>query len=184
MEFPPPPPRPAAKSSSGCLKFGLLGCGGLLLFVVLVGIASAIYISRHGKDIVAGMENAERDGIATARTTDEKGCVAATEARIRKAGVMTSAVSGGVFLQYCLRSSQPTPGFCDGVPPRSDFTRSSAWQQMRCRASSLNPREGMICGAMTPGIQGYCTEGRAKVDPDSALAQLQARDGRLQPDTR
>ncbi|MDB4950172.1 MAG: hypothetical protein JWM27_2821 [Gemmatimonadetes bacterium] len=177
MEFPPPPPRPA-QSSSGCLKAGLLGCGGVLLLFVLIGVAGGIYFARNGKNIAAGMEDAERAGITTARTTDENGCVAAAEARIRKSGFFTGGVTGGVFLQLCLRSSRPTPGFCDGVPPASDFTRSSAWQRMRCQARSLNPREGMVCGALTPGIQAYCTGSREKVDPDSALAGLQARHNR------
>jgi hypothetical protein len=183
MDFPPPPPREARTSSSsaGCLKWGLIGCGAVLGLFILVSVGIGWYVTRHGKEIVAATERAERAGIATARGTDEKGCVDAAERRMEKEGGMLSGgVRGSIFLDACLRSSRPTPGFCDGVPRSDEVMETSQWQQMRCNRSALNPAASVRCNATASAVQRYCrVEGREKADPDSALARLDSTLARL-----
>jgi hypothetical protein len=176
MEFPPPPPREPGKSS-GCLKYGLIGCGALILLFILISVGTGYYLSRHGGSLMAAGDSAMRAGIETARRSDEKGCVDAAEARMKKGGAFEAGVSGSIFLEACLRSSQPALGFCDSVPPATEFTRSAAWQQSRCGKAALSPGESMRCTSVSGAIQRYCTvDGREKVDPDSALAHLHLLD--------
>jgi hypothetical protein len=182
MDFPPPPPREGRKpsSSSGCLKWGLIGCGGGLGLFLLVAFGIGFYISRHSKDIVATADRNAREAIAVARHSDEKGCVDAASQRMEKSGVISGGVSGAMFLEACLRSSQPTPGFCDDVPPKDEFTRSSAWQQKRCARVAMSPGDNIRCNAVSGVVQRYCTEeGRAKLDPDSAVALLDSMSAAL-----
>ena len=175
MDFPPPPPRPqgSKSSSGGCLKWGLIGCGGGLGLFLIVAFVMGWYISRHAKDIAAATDQSMRDGIAQARHSDEKGCVDAATKRMEKGSYLTASVQGSLFLAACLRSSQPTAGFCDGVPRTGDFTRTTAWQQQRCSKDVYNPGSSVRCQAVGSAIQRYCAdEGRPKESPDAALTHL------------
>jgi hypothetical protein len=185
MEFPPPPPTPPGdKKSMGCLKIAAIGCGALMLLFFLIGMFGAIYFGRHKGELVTSTTNTMRDGIVAAKSTDEQGCVALAEARMKKGGMMTSAVSGTFFLESCLHSARETPGFCDNVPAPDEYAASAGWTRARCQSRSLNPADGTACNVSGQAIQRFCRQNRTKVDPDSALRKLEATAARMRDTAR
>jgi hypothetical protein len=174
MEFPPPPP-PPEKKPTGCLKIALIGCGAMLLMSVIIGGGCAYWFSRHGDELMSSASRAEREGLVAARTTDEQGCTKLTETRMERDGTITAAMANGLYLDGCLKGARETPGFCEGIPPTTEFAASTAWTRQRCQAQSLNPAAASRCQILSQGIQRFCTQSHEKVNPDSAIAALDAR---------
>lgn len=138
---------------------------------VLIGMGSAWYVGRHAGELTATVKETARKAIVVGRSTDENGCEAAAEKRMAKAG-MLNGVQSAIFLQACLKVSRPSAGYCDGVPAVNDTSAASAWLQRRCAGFAARPGDNMRCGALASVVQSYCTNGRPKQDPDSALARL------------
>ncbi len=61
-----------------------------------------------------------------------------------------------VFMRACLESSKPTPGFCDGVPGRTEFMKSIAWQQQQCAVHKLSVERQ--CGQLFQQVQQFCEQ--------------------------
>lgn len=152
---PPPPPSPEKKGMSGCLKWGLIGCGGLVLLVVLLMVAGGLWFSRN-KDAIAGAAvGAGQEGARVGLGTDEAGCVEEGVARGGDALSVRAGIATGTFVRSCLEFSRETPGFCDDVPPPTAIRRTVTWKQERCG-------DELVCPNVLTVVQNYCTDGRTK----------------------
>lgn len=137
------------------LKYGLIGCGTLLVLgVIVVGVA-VWWFSRNAPRIASGLEAVVEEGRRAGNGTDEQGCVglAMEYGGTGVRGMMRIPA----FLEGCLRAARETPGFCDGLPRQEEFRRTVGWPAAQCRGSN-NPR----CSAVMQGKLRYCQEGRPK----------------------
>jgi hypothetical protein len=67
---------------------------------------------------------------------------------------LTCFTQASVFLERCLQSCAPTPGFCDGVPPQTDFMASATWAAAEC--ARLGRAQDSRCSSMLQSIQRTC----------------------------
>jgi hypothetical protein len=151
--FPPPPPS-ERKPASGCLKYGLIGCGALLVLLVVVAVGGYFWITRNpqfGEAAGAATQEGARFGLQA----DEAACVEAGAGRVGEVGTITAGLAAGAFVRGCLEFSRETPGFCENVPPPTALRRTIAWRQERCG-------DDAACGQVMQIVQTYCAEGRPK----------------------
>lgn len=114
---PPPPPPPGSKGTSGCLKYGLIGCGALVALVILAIVAGAIWFDRNRDVFVQAAGSGVQEGARLGLTTDEAGCVDAGMARMEGVASITEGVAIGSFVRGCLEFSRETEGFCETAEP-------------------------------------------------------------------
>jgi hypothetical protein len=152
---PLPPAPPSSFRAKGCLKFGMIGCGTLIVLAILAGIAMTIWARKNAPELEAGGSMAAREGARFGLRADEAGCFAEGKRRANEASGFSKAFAAGGFTRSCLEFSRPTEGFCADVPPPTAIRRSLAWQRERCSGDTG-------CAAIIGLMQNYCAEGQPK----------------------
>ncbi len=138
---------------ASCLKATLVVCGVLF---VLGGAAVVIGVSwwRQNKGrLIESARSAHAQGEELGRRSDTRGCLDAAVERLRADGNLPPAVKTNLFFNACLGAARPSPGFCDGVPPPSDFLKSIEWRTRRCQELQLSPS---TCGQLLAIVQTHC----------------------------
>jgi hypothetical protein len=86
------------------------------------------------------VESASREVVAEGKNfgvnSDNQGCLDESIARYKSTERHLNAISTNLFMQSCLESSRPTPGFCDKVPV-GDMMKLVEWRQTQCRHYDL-----------------------------------------------
>ncbi|HEY8461771.1 MAG TPA: hypothetical protein VIM99_15380, partial [Blastocatellia bacterium] len=67
--------------------------------------------------------------------------------------------STAAFLGVCLQASEPSPGFCDGVPPENEALKSINWRLRKCADAGLQGDQG--CQQLFSVVQKYCDKSAA-----------------------
>jgi len=105
----------------------------LVIGAVVVGI---VYVASHkdawkaqGREVVA-------QGKSFGANSDNQGCLDESIARYKSTEAHLNAISTNLFMQSCLESSRPTPGFCDKVPV-GDMMKLVEWRHAQCRHYDL-----------------------------------------------
>lgn len=153
LPLPPPPPSPPR--GRGCLKFALIGCGGLIVLAIIAVVGMGIWWKRNGGDLQESAMAATRDGARFGLVRDEAACFEEGRRRAAESSTFQGTFTVGAFVRACMEYSRPTPGFCNDVPPSTSLGRSAAWQAQRCG-------DDMVCRNVSQVQQTYCTEGRPK----------------------
>jgi hypothetical protein len=111
----------------------VLGGLALLAAVVVAGVAfwwkgNKARILDEGKQAIA-----EGERFATGRAQAD--CVDAGLRRGMACGAVAldCEVKSRLFTTSCLEHADPTPGFCDGVPPREEILATSTWIIGECQ---------------------------------------------------
>jgi hypothetical protein len=166
-----PPPPPSSSSGKGCLKAAGIGCGALVVLVVLAMVGSFFWLNGNKEEFSAGVSKGKAEGQRFGPATDEAGCETEAKRRAGEARSFGGQMEIGAFFRACLESSRETPGYCADVPPPTAIRRSVTWQTARC-SGDVN------CGKVVPIILTYCAEGRPKLPGvrDSTGASAQAAD--------
>jgi hypothetical protein len=135
----------------------LLVVGGLLVVLIVVAVVAGFFVvRRYGPGLVESGKQTFNEGAEYGQRTDNEGCLneaAARQARVEGFGDM---VKNGIFMQVCLESSRPTPGFCDGVPRQLEVMKGVTWQHEQCKRFGLKPEQQ--CGQLFQGVQRFCEE--------------------------
>lgn len=152
---PLPPAPPSSIRTGGCLKFGLIGCGIVILLVIVAGVAMTIWVHNNSDEFESSGMSGVQEGARFGLRADEAGCLAEASRRAGESGGMAAAFAVGGFMRSCLEFSRPTDGFCADVPPPTALRRTIAWQRERC-----NGEQG--CTGVIGGVQTYCAEGQPK----------------------
>jgi hypothetical protein len=107
--------------------------------------------------IIASEQSAQEAGAAVGPQTTEQGCVDQGFEQERTQPPQYARLMN--FLQGCLASAQPTPGFCDDVPPyavtasAADEARTKAYQDALCRKEGFTDWQ---CRASVKVVQIHC----------------------------
>ena len=147
----------AAKVGIGCLIAAVLGA-------LLLAGAGYFFWKNYGEGMIEAAKQTADEGQAFGRASDEWRCVNETLGRYRNERGMTSAIKARIFLKSCLETSRGAAGFCDGVPARTEFTRTVAWRQEKCEQANLSGDQ--FCPQFFEEVQQYCNgDGRNKSRP-------------------
>jgi hypothetical protein len=142
------------------LKWTLVGCGGLLLLVLIAALVAGLWWRQNSGPIRAGMEAATDSGRAYAANVDQAACVAEGRQRAEENGGIRQAVVNRLFVSACLEEAAPSPGLCDAVPSSSGIVESTRWQRRECG-------DNQGCIVALQALQEFC-EGGGRVDADGA----------------
>ncbi|MCA1613839.1 MAG: hypothetical protein LC800_06755, partial [Acidobacteria bacterium] len=107
----------------------------------------------YGQGMVEGMTKTMEEAQEYGREADEPKCVNESVARYKREAGITGAIKGRIFLKSCLETSGAAAGFCDGVPAKSEFTRSAEWQREKCEQVGLRDE---YCRQLFEEVQDYC----------------------------
>jgi hypothetical protein len=136
---------------------------GLLLVVGVIG-AGVFWFSRNKDALFAKGKAVIEEGQEAGRHTDNQGCVDQSITRYKAETGFSNAISTSIFMQSCLQSSKPTPGFCDTVPKETEFIKSGQWQLAQCENVGLGSDQ--YCRQLFQTVERFCD--RRKVSIESA----------------
>jgi hypothetical protein len=136
--------------------------GGLFL-LGLIAVAGVVYWVYQNKDRwVQSVEQIGKEAKEFGARTDNEGCLKEALARYKRDKSLTGQISTQGFLLVCLPASEPSPGFCDGVPQQNEGMESDNWTLKKC--SDAGMQNDQICHQLFSAVQSYCH--RSKYSPD------------------
>src|SRR5258708_36904782 len=94
-----------------------------VLLVVGVVIAGVFWWSNNKDALIGKAKAVVAEGQEAGRKTDNQGCVDQSVTRYKSDPGFTNGISSSIYLQSCLQTSRPTPGFCDEVPKETKFIK-------------------------------------------------------------
>jgi hypothetical protein len=150
----------------GWLKALLIVAGVIVLLIVGVVIAGVYWWSQNKDALLSRAKEVVTEGKDFGRHSDNQGCVDESISRYKKEPGLTSAVSNNIFMQICLESSRPTPGFCDNVPKRLEFMKTAEWRVTQCRRVELSKDD--YCQQLFTPVQHFCERKASKSNEDSS----------------
>jgi hypothetical protein len=140
----------------------LLVVGGLLLFLTVVAVvAGYVVVSRYGPGLMEAGQKTFNEGAEYGQRTDNEGCLNEAAARQARVEGFSDMIKNGIFMEVCLESSRPTPGFCDGVPRQTEFMKAITWQHQQCKRFGLKPEQQ--CTQLFQGVQRFCEKHGGRV---------------------
>jgi hypothetical protein len=121
------------------IKLVLIGIAIIAFLVIglVVGVVVFFKFTPQGRNLDQRLTAMENEGTEFGKTTDQRGCINEGLKRGKKIADITSQVGNRDFVKGCLRSSQPTSGFCDGVPSILGKLFGD-WEEKQCQQIS-NP---------------------------------------------
>jgi hypothetical protein len=128
--------------------------GGLFLLGI-IAIAGVVYYVYQNKDRwVQSAERLVREGREFGAKTNNAGCLEEALSRHKRDKSITGRISTQGFLTICLQASEPSPGFCEGVPPQNEIMKSANWALKKCADAGLQNDQG--CQQIFGAVQSYC----------------------------
>jgi hypothetical protein len=132
----------------------------LVGFVVIAAVVIGIVLpfTRTGRESNERTAAAEREGAQFGKTIEQKACINEGLTRGNKLGALDlqAQLENEYFVDGCLKASQPTPGFCDGVP--SGWKNVFAdWDKKQCEHINMSE---LICRPIYNRQIEFCDHAR------------------------
>ena len=128
--------------------------GGLFLLGI-IAVAGVVYWVYQNKDRwVQSAERLVKEAKEFGAKTNNEGCLGEALSRYKRDKSIAGRISTQGFLTVCLEASEPSPGFCDGVPPRNEIVKSVNWALKKCAGAGLQNDQG--CQQILGAVQAYC----------------------------
>ena len=128
--------------------------GGLFLLGVIAVGGIVYWVYKNGGKLVQSAEQLTKEAKEFGAKADNEACLKETLSRHKRDKSITGQISTAVFIGICLKESEPSPGFCDGVPARSEIMKSAAWKLKKCSEAGLEKDQG--CQQIFDAVQKYC----------------------------
>jgi len=136
--------------------------GGLFLLGI-IAVAGVVYWVYQNKDKwVQSVEQIGKEAKEFGAKTNNEGCLKEALARYKRDKSLTGQISTQGFLLVCLPASEPSPGFCDGVPQQNEGMESDNWKLKKC--SDAGMQNDQSCQLIFSAVQSYCHS--SKYSPD------------------
>jgi hypothetical protein len=125
----------------------------VLLLAALVGFG--VYLWRqHGPQLIENAQKAGAEAREFGKGKDNQACLEEAVSRHKRAEGFGELIGLSLFLDGCLDVSEPTEGFCDGVPSQTSFIKSAQWQAEQCTKYGLSQEKQ--CGQIFVQVQKHC----------------------------
>lgn len=135
--------------------------GAVLLVMLVALVATGVYfIRKYGPAVMEQGKQVMEEGESYGRRSDNEGCLLEGISRHKTADGFTELIKANLFLRACLDASRPTPGFCEGVPGRTEFIKSAQWQIEQCKRYGLSTDRQ--CQQIFQQVQQFCESPRAR----------------------
>ncbi len=106
---------------------------GVLAFLGLLAIGGIYWWVTANKDrLLAVGEEGAREGETFASDREQSECVDEGIRKLSSCNGLMCEAQVKIFTETCIREAEPTPGFCDGVPPKSEIVKASMWAINEC----------------------------------------------------
>ncbi|MGH9769910.1 MAG: hypothetical protein ACREAB_21000, partial [Blastocatellia bacterium] len=128
--------------------------GGLFLLGIIVVGGLVYWVSQNKDKWIQSAEQLGKEAKEFGAKTDNEGCLNEALARHKRDKSITGRISTQIFLSVCLQQSEPSPGFCDGVPPKGEMMKSINWTLKKCADAEL--QNDQDCRTMFSAVQEYC----------------------------
>jgi hypothetical protein len=136
--------------------------GGLFL-LGLIAVAGVVYWVYQNKDrLVQSAEQIGKEAKEFGAKAGNDGCLKEALARHKRDNSFTGQISTQGFLLVCLQASEPSPGFCDGVPQQDEIMASANWRLKKCSDAGMHKDQS--CQRLFGVVQSYCH--RSKYSPE------------------
>ncbi len=125
-------PPPKKKTNPLLIVAAILGGLGLLFALGVAGVA--FWWHRNKTRLFEESKQAGSEGVQFATGRAQVDCVDEGLRRGKSCGAagFLCEATNQIFMESCLEHAAPTPGFCDGVPPRDEIMSTSAWLLREC----------------------------------------------------
>lgn len=153
----------------GWLKALLIVAIAIVLLVVGVIGAGAWWWMRNKEALINRAKEVVAEGKDFGSKTDNQGCVDEGVVRYKKDPGLTSVISTSIFLRTCLDSSRPTPGFCDSVPKKTEFMKTTEWRMGQCRQHGM--AGDSYCQNIFQAVQEYCEHPHANAEDSNSNSE-------------
>ena len=132
----------------------LLILGSLLLvfFILIVGVGW--WAVKNAGRLQEIAERARKEGKAFAAKTDADGCINEALARLDSHQDVIGSVGESFFLRACLDAAPRPADFCDAVPKRDEYMKSSNWVEAECTRRKHS--KSTLCSAFMQEVQDFC----------------------------
>lgn len=139
------------------MKIVLIVLGCLVLLCGGVVTAGLYWFSTSGKQMMEqmsqGVQQASEEGEAFGVGKDDNACLKEAMRRLQQDNSLRQTMSANMFLGSCLAKSQPTPEFCQAVPPSGEFTKTAQWSAKRCQELGVT---SSACTQLMGMVQAHC----------------------------
>ena len=137
--------------------------GGLFLLAI-IAIGGIVYWVTQNKDRwIHSAEQFGKEAKEFGAKTNNEGCLKEALSRHKGDKSITGRISTQIFLKVCLEESEPSPGFCDGVPEKGEIIKSVNWTLKKCSDAGLQNDQG--CQQIFNAVKEYCQ--RSKQRPEN-----------------
>jgi hypothetical protein len=128
--------------------------GGLFLLGIVAAGGIVYWVYQNKDRWVQSFERHTKEAEEFGAKTNNEGCLKETLSRYKSDKSIPGRISTSVFLGICLQKSEPSPGFCDGVPANGEIMKSSTWALKKCADAGLQNDQG--CQQIFGAVQAYC----------------------------
>src|SRR5215471_19629668 len=116
--------------------------GGLFLLAIVIFGGAAYWFWQNKDRLAQSVERVEKEGKEFGAKSNNEGCLNEALSRHKRDKSIKGRLSTQIFLNFCLSESEPSPGFCDGVPPRGEIMKSYNWTLKKCSDAGLQNDQG------------------------------------------
>jgi len=128
---------------------------GGLFFLGIIAVGGVVYWVYQNKDKwVQSAEQLVKEGKEFGAKANNQGCLEEALSRYKRDKSFTGRFAIQSFLTVCLQASEPSPGFCDGVPEKGEILKSANWTQKKCSEAGMQNDQG--CQQIFSPVQTYC----------------------------
>ncbi len=147
------------------MKIGLAIVAVCVLFVGGLIVAAGYWFEQNKEQLRAKGIAMEQEASAFGEGHDNQACLEESQARLGTCadGALSDVVCKAMakmFLKNCLPASQPTPGFCEGVPTGDGIIDGALWAVQRCESQPEAKREG--CARHMQVMRDFCSQSQAQ----------------------
>ena len=134
---------------------GLLIAFGVLALIGIAIVGGITWWVMANKDrLVSESRDTMAEAKAFAESHDQDACVGEGLRKVAACDGFMCEAQTKIFTTFCLQQAEPTPGFCDGVPPTSEIMNTSRWVVAECerRGKKGNQR----CSRLVQAVPEVC----------------------------
>ena len=135
---------------------------GLLVFAAL-GYGAYVWVKNNGKQLLESGKRLQDEAREFGTGKPESACVDEAIARLQKNKSLRKQISIQLFMGACLRSADPDPALCEGVPSATNPFKVASWASDECERRGMGGSQA--CAQILQEIPTHCMSDRNNRTP-------------------